>query len=502
MAFLLPNLQHSLLAQSKSKDKPQTLSPPKPTYQFPICSTTPSSFPLQASTAQVAQVSTPQDMQQHQPKDEFYLNLGLAVRTIREDLPFIFIKDLNYDIYRDDITFMDPLNTFTGIEKYKLIFWALRFHGKILFRDIAVDVYRVWQPSENVILVRWNLRGVPRVPWEAKGEFQGTSRYKLDRNGKIYEHKVDNLAFNFPQNIKPVSVLDLVTACPASPNPTFLWGPVDAYSSSWIAFYKAVRDTLDQERSLLPQDGLATFYDLGLGTNCSFVKFDLEMSWNQPKVETNLAHHLSNPGQADQSSNQTATASNLSGGNRYQAKSECVLGSQCRNLTDAKTIFGSRIYKWTTKMTCDHPTLHSKSQIHFGQPSQESTNEPSSLRSPTLESILVLSIVQSFHALLSSRVYAESGSISAGSGLTSALQSRKTMINLNLRGTEELWNCFGSGSRSSVGETLGDIARTMHPKRVEKEKKEKQVQDETKKGKAAKSYKLQQKYSTKLQNKK
>ncbi|XP_020205853.1 uncharacterized protein LOC109791016 [Cajanus cajan] len=259
MAFLLPNLQPSLLAQSKSKDKPlhQTLSPSKPTSHFPLSSTTCSSLPLQ--TTSIAQVNTPQDnKQQHQPKDEFYLNLGLAVRTIREDLPLIFIKDLNYEIYRDDITFMDPLNTFTGIEKYKLIFWALRFHGKILFREIALDVYRVWQPSENVILVRWNLKGVPRVPWETKGEFQGTSRYKLDRNGKIYEHKVDNLAFNFPQNIKPVSVLDLVTACPASPNPTFLWSPVDAYSSSWLAFYKAVKDTLDQEGSLLPQDGLAT----------------------------------------------------------------------------------------------------------------------------------------------------------------------------------------------------------------------------------------------------
>ncbi|KAL9321998.1 hypothetical protein ACSQ67_010051 [Phaseolus vulgaris] len=256
MAFLLPNLQPSLLAQSKSKDKSnlhqnQTLTPPKPTSHFPI-----SSSSLHASTAQVVHVSSPQDNKQ--PKDEFYLNLGLAVRTIREDLPLIFIKDLNYDIYRDDITFMDPINTFSGIEKYKLIFWALRFHGKILFREIALDVYRVWQPSENVILIRWNLRGVPRVPWEAKGEFQGTSRYKLDRNGKIYEHKVDNLAFNFPQNIKPVSVLDLVSASPASPNPTFLWGPVDAYSS-WIAFYKAVRETLDdQEGSLLLQDGLAT----------------------------------------------------------------------------------------------------------------------------------------------------------------------------------------------------------------------------------------------------
>ena len=155
------------------------------------------------------------------------------------------------------MTFKDPLNTFSGIEKYKLIFWALRFHGKILFREIALDVYRVWQPSENEILIRWNLRGVPRVPWEAKGEFQGSSRYNLDRNGRIHEHKVDNLAFNFPQKMKPISVLDLVTACPASPNPTFLWGFVDVYPSSWISLYRAVKETLEQKGGLLPQNGLA-----------------------------------------------------------------------------------------------------------------------------------------------------------------------------------------------------------------------------------------------------
>lgn len=165
----------------------------------------------------------------------------------------------NLTIFRDDITFVDPLNTFTGIEKYKLIFWALRFHGRILFREISLEVFRIWQPSENVILIRWNLKGVPRVPWEAKGQFQGTSRYKLDRNGKIYEHKIDNLAFNFPRQLKPAaSVLDLVAACPASPNPTFLWGPTDGYSSSWLEFYRAVRETLDQEGCLLAQNGLVT----------------------------------------------------------------------------------------------------------------------------------------------------------------------------------------------------------------------------------------------------
>ncbi|GKV29483.1 hypothetical protein SLEP1_g38411 [Rubroshorea leprosula] len=262
MAFLLPNLSPSLLHPkytSKEKPIPQSLPQtpklkPEPLSALSLASA--QSPPI----LQDSQVSTPPDApdkNHHHQRDEFYVNLGLAVRTLRDDMPMLFTTDLNYDIYRDDITFADPLNTFTGIENYKLIFWALRFHGKILFREISLDVYRIWQPSENVILIRWNLRGVPRVPWETKGQFQGTSRYKLDRNGKIYEHKVDNLAFNFPQPLKPAaSVLDLVAACPASPNPTFLWGPVDMYTSPWVEYYRAVRETLDRQGYVLEQDGL------------------------------------------------------------------------------------------------------------------------------------------------------------------------------------------------------------------------------------------------------
>ncbi|RDY10484.1 hypothetical protein CR513_04991, partial [Mucuna pruriens] len=67
------------------------------------------------------------------------------------------------------------------------------------------------------------------------------------------------------------------------------------------------------------------------------------------------------------------------------------------------------------------------------------------------------------------------------------------------RGALELFWEWVSFKYGGIAE---DIARTMHPKGIEKEKKEKQVLDETKKGKAAKSYKLQQKYNKKMQNKK
>lgn len=42
------------------------------------------------------------------------------------------------------------------------------------------------------------VRGIPRVPWEAEGIFDGISTYKLDSRGKIYEHAVDNVMLRDP----------------------------------------------------------------------------------------------------------------------------------------------------------------------------------------------------------------------------------------------------------------------------------------------------------------
>lgn len=124
--------------------------------------------------------------------------------------------------FRDDIVFRDPLNTFAGIDNYKSIFWALRFHGRIFFRALWVDILSVWQPMDNVILVRWTVHGIPRVPWESHGRFDGVSEYKLDRKGKIYEHKVDNIALNSSRKFQVLSVEELILSlsCPSTPKPT------------------------------------------------------------------------------------------------------------------------------------------------------------------------------------------------------------------------------------------------------------------------------------------
>ncbi|GMJ01391.1 hypothetical protein like AT2G46220 [Hibiscus trionum] len=160
---------------------------------------------------------------EEEEKQNYYVNMGYAIRTLREEFPDIFYKELNFDIYRDDIVFKDPLNIFMGIDNYKSIFWALRFHGRIFFKALWLDIISVWQPMEDVIMVRWTIHGIPRVPWECRGRFDGTSEYKLDKNGKIYEHRVDNIAPNSPPKYHVLAVEDLIRfiGCPSTPRPTY-----------------------------------------------------------------------------------------------------------------------------------------------------------------------------------------------------------------------------------------------------------------------------------------
>jgi len=155
---------------------------------------------------------------------DYYANVGDAIRTLRDDLPFMFVREPDFSIYREDIVFKDPRNSFAGLERYKTIFWSLRFHAKIFFSIAFLEVKRIWQPADGEIAMRWVVRGVPRVPWEAEGTFEGVSKYKLDSNGAIYEHSVDNIilrdppvAFGIPQFVNPLipkATQPVGTPCP------------------------------------------------------------------------------------------------------------------------------------------------------------------------------------------------------------------------------------------------------------------------------------------------
>lgn len=212
-------------------------------------------YGFRASVAAVQSTPPSKQKQEGPEKQDFHVNIGYAIRTLREELPSMFYKELTYDIYREDIVFRDPMNMVGGMGNYKLIFRALRFHGRIFFKALWVDILRIWQPSDNVIMVRWQVRGIPRVPWEAQGVFDGTSEYKLDKHGKIYEHKVDNVALNARPKFKVPTVAELlrVGTCPSPPKPTFFQKTEEVFTVllpyllqfTWVRYYLALKGTLN-----------------------------------------------------------------------------------------------------------------------------------------------------------------------------------------------------------------------------------------------------------------
>ncbi|AFY79266.1 MAG: DUF2358 domain-containing protein [Hydrococcus sp. C42_A2020_068] len=120
--------------------------------------------------------------------NDYQARVQQAIAILKAELPSLFETDLSYDIYTKDIYFKDPVNTFKGKLNYRIIFWTLRFHGKLFFTKIYFDLHDVKQTATDIILAHWTVRGTLRVPWRAKILFNGYSTYKLTPDGLIYEH--------------------------------------------------------------------------------------------------------------------------------------------------------------------------------------------------------------------------------------------------------------------------------------------------------------------------
>jgi len=119
---------------------------------------------------------------------KYQAQIEQVMQTLRNDLPTLFEQDISYDIYTQDILFQDPVNRFEGKFNYRIIFWTLRFHGRLFFTELFFDLHDVSHPQPDVVLATWTVRGRLRVPWKANIFFNGYSTYKLAPEGLIYEH--------------------------------------------------------------------------------------------------------------------------------------------------------------------------------------------------------------------------------------------------------------------------------------------------------------------------
>lgn len=130
--------------------------------------------------------------------------------------------------------------TVCGKKEYKKTLWSIRFHTWLFFCRSNFEVMKIWQPQEDVIAVRWSLRGMPRIFAGAlpgsTTYIDGISEFKLNRQGLIYEHRIDNLDSNNQVWLRDwTTLLSLQPSQSSWPTPSYYVGdaPESSLSASW-----------------------------------------------------------------------------------------------------------------------------------------------------------------------------------------------------------------------------------------------------------------------------
>ena len=94
-----------------------------------------------------------------------------------------FPQQQTYDIYAKDVYFEDPLNKFTGIERYQKM---INFLGTF-FQNIELELHSIAQ-QERVIKTEWTLNMTSPLPWKPPISIPGWSELTLNEDNLIISH--------------------------------------------------------------------------------------------------------------------------------------------------------------------------------------------------------------------------------------------------------------------------------------------------------------------------
>ncbi|CAB9522881.1 Uncharacterized conserved protein (DUF2358) [Seminavis robusta] len=146
-------------------------------------------------------------------RQEFNMNLGKAMDTLRKDMPEILKSAPDYSIYHPEIQVIDPSGVrLTGLDNYKSSIAFFQTFIKFWFTSSSRLQYRmVYDFCRSTIRVSWNVVLIPKVPLGPKAIFlDGISHYKLDAtSGKVIEHKIESLVMNDTPIAPPYGIFSL-----------------------------------------------------------------------------------------------------------------------------------------------------------------------------------------------------------------------------------------------------------------------------------------------------
>ncbi len=94
-----------------------------------------------------------------------------------------FPENQTYSIYAENVYFQDPLNKFTGVERYKKMINFIQ----TWFINCKMDVHDIKQDGNN-IKTEWTLNWNSPLPWKPKISISGWSELSLDADNLICSH--------------------------------------------------------------------------------------------------------------------------------------------------------------------------------------------------------------------------------------------------------------------------------------------------------------------------
>lgn len=127
---------------------------------------------------------------------EFELNLGKAIDTLKMDVPDFPNRELQWDIYTDDVVLADPQAVQArGLNSYMQFFSMVRTFRRFMIDDAEVTYKLRYDWSGKRIIVTWY------STWHLKmtskpAHVDAVSYFHLNEEGKIFKHEVDRVSMN------------------------------------------------------------------------------------------------------------------------------------------------------------------------------------------------------------------------------------------------------------------------------------------------------------------
>lgn len=94
-----------------------------------------------------------------------------------------FPKNQTYSIYAEDVYFEDPVNRFTGVDRYRKMIQFM----DTFFQDVHLDLHDISR-SGDATDTRWTLSWKAPLPWRPQMAISGRSQLKINAEGLIVSH--------------------------------------------------------------------------------------------------------------------------------------------------------------------------------------------------------------------------------------------------------------------------------------------------------------------------